>query len=961
MRCEDLFKWLPGWGGVLVIIIILLGSFVSVVHADDQHAGFMSSSSAGLYKALIEENAGIQPSSTRSLDINFLGSLGRVATKSSDTELKISIQQPVITGDDIVVAVATDPNANMVVTVEDAAGNSYEQIGDAVVNVGQLRTYLFVAYNVNSMPMSSEIIITATPAVTAHAAVAALFSGLADGNPLDLTSSNTGTSTTPSSGATAETSQSDELLISLVGTEGPMDDDPGIWGDSITDGPRMGTTGGTADTNVTISMGYRSVSETGTYTALKTGITERDWTALIATFKADPNPERPAIYTTETPLEEFLSPPGAISAEQTYSVSGDNLTEPITITAPIDFEISLTSGSGFSSTIDLQPTNGVVPETPIYVRFNRADEGASSGSLAHESDGATTRNIAVSGSSAPLNPVDFNILLARPTDESITVNIITDYNVDFYVEYGTAPGDYTTQTITYTANVDEPIEFVIDNLSANTRYFYRVVYRRTGITEWNSGEEHAFITQRATGSTFSFTIIADSHLGQYGGQTADEYALYEQTLQNVLAADPDFHIDLGDTFAMDPSPLGTGMTPEEAMSAYYIQRPYLGAITDSIPYFQILGNHENEEGWNFDDDFTAPDQSLAIVGMTARKYYIPIPIPDGFYTGNTDPLDEPIGGDIYHEDYYAWEWGDALFVVLDPFHYSLTWPDDFGEGYGGEGQDGEVSGDRWDWSLGIEQYLWLKDTLENSSAKYKFVFSHHVTGGSTPYGRGGTGAAPYFEWGGLNADGTWGWDDERPAAEGWDVPVHQLMVANDVDIFFHGHDHIFSYEELDGIVYLECPKPDDAGYTWEPYGYGYNEDLYPDGVNIQNSGHIQVMVSPENVTVDYVRAYLPGDGENGEVAHSFDIPSIEPETILGDVNQNGLSNSLDALIILKGDVGLNITSYCPMNCGDVNGDGFVNSTDALLVLKFDVGLPVSYPIGGVGCPTSITQPPGCSP
>jgi L-fucose mutarotase/ribose pyranase (RbsD/FucU family) len=88
-----------------------------------------------------------------------------VVTKSSDTELTIPIQQPVITGDDIVIAVATDPNANMVVNVEDAAGNSYEQIGDAVVNVGQLRTYLFVAYDVNSMPMSSEIIITATPAV----------------------------------------------------------------------------------------------------------------------------------------------------------------------------------------------------------------------------------------------------------------------------------------------------------------------------------------------------------------------------------------------------------------------------------------------------------------------------------------------------------------------------------------------------------------------------------------------------------------------------------------------------------------------------------------------------------------------------------------------------------------------------------------------------------------------------
>ena len=188
-------------------------------------------------------------------------------------------------------------------------------------------------------------------------------------------------------------------------------------------------------------------------------------------------------------------------------------------------------------------------------------------------------------------------------------------------------------------------------------------------------------------------------------------------------------------------------------------------------------------------------------------------------------MPEAIGGDTNHEDYYAWTWGDALFVVIDPYHYSMTWPNDEGEGYGGEGQDGEASGDRWDWTLGIQQYLWLKHTLENSDATYKFVFSHHVTGGETNYGRGGIDAAPYFEWGGKNADGTWGWDTHRPASEGWECPVHQLMVDNGVTVYFHGHDHMYAREELDGIAYVECPKPDDAGYAWEPYGYGYNEDL----------------------------------------------------------------------------------------------------------------------------------------
>ena len=181
---------------------------------------------------------------------------------------------------------------------------------------------------------------------------------------------------------------------------------------------------------------------------------------------------------------------------------------------------------------------------------------------------------------------------------------------------------------------------------------------------------------------------------------------------------------------------------------------------------------------------------MAWISLKYRKLFFPNPVPDGFYIGNADPLDGPVAGDTFREDYFAWEWGDALFVVLDPYHYSMTWPGPPG-GYGGEGQDNEVLGDRWDWTLGIKQYLWFKNTLEQSQAKYKFVFAHHVVGGRTAYGRGGESAVPYFEWGGQNLDGTWGFDEKWQASEGWDQPIHQMMVESNVDAFFHGPDHHF--------------------------------------------------------------------------------------------------------------------------------------------------------------------------
>jgi hypothetical protein len=48
------------------------------------------------------------------------------------------------------------------------------------------------------------------------------------------------------------------------------------------------------------------------------------------------------------------------------------------------------------------------------------------------------------------------------------------------------------------------------------------------------------------------------------------------------------------------------------------------------------------------------------------KRYFPNPVLDAFYTGNATKHAE--AGLL--QDYYAWEWGDALFVVLDPYWFN---------------------------------------------------------------------------------------------------------------------------------------------------------------------------------------------------------------------------------------------------------------------------------------------------
>jgi hypothetical protein len=235
-------------------------------------------------------------------------------------------------------------------------------------------------------------------------------------------------------------------------------------------------------------------------------------------------------------------------------------------------------------------------------------------------------------------------------------------------------------------------------------------------------------------------------------------------------------------------------------------------------------------------------------------------------------------------------WGDALFIVLDPFQYTMTKP--YGTITGsGEDDDETVAGDQWNWTLGQQQFNWFKQTLASSNAKYKFVFSHHVVGGQlnvsggagTPgYVRGGALAADYFEWGGDNANGTRGFETKR---SGWgEDSIHELMMTHGVSAFFHGHDHQFVHELIDGIHYQLVPSP---GMTGTGFNLYTASSWVVSGGNLPNAGHVRVAITPTLATVDYVRSCITGDGcTNGQVAHTYTIAASVPQGLYGDVWPN---------------------------------------------------------------------------
>ncbi len=445
-------------------------------------------------------------------------------------------------------------------------------------------------------------------------------------------------------------------------------------------------------------------------------------------------------------------------------------------------------------------------------------------------------------------PFQGTIVLGEPTARSIRAKVFSPaQDGTVRIEYGAAPGTLDRQTPERNLAAGVPLLLELPDLTPNSRHYYRLRFRAPNATATTVTEEFSFHTARTPGSTFAFTVQADSHLDENS-----DLNLYRRTLRNIRADAPDFHIDLGDTFMAEKhaAPLsGTSPTSSdeaEVDARYRYEQEHFGIITSSVPLFLVNGNHEGEAGWLAD----ATGDNLAVWTSRARERYFVNPVPDDFYSG--DAVAEPYVGQ--RASWYAWHWGDALFVVLDPYWYTRS----------------RINADPWVMTLGDRQFHWLEQTLAGSAARYKFVFIHSLVGGLDGQMRGGVEAAPYYEWGGRSSGGTLAFATKRA---GWSMPIHDLLVKYGVTAVFHGHDHLYAQQELDGIVYQEVPQPSAKNTASGPNLAA--EYHYASGTILSSSGHLRVTVDPLRVRVDYVRAWLPASETaqkiNGQVDASYSV------------------------------------------------------------------------------------------
>jgi hypothetical protein len=282
-----------------------------------------------------------------------------------------------------------------------------------------------------------------------------------------------------------------------------------------------------------------------------------------------------------------------------------------------------------------------------------------------------------------------------------------------------------------------------------------------------------------------------------------------------MAADsPDFAVDLGDTSMVEK----LGKDREGYLERNRLVRSYWDEIGATVPFLMVVGNHDGEHGWS-----PRGNQPTSAEAAAIRKTWL------------LDTARAPADSyETFGDTAFALEWGDALLVALDPYSAEAEKP----------GEDG------WSWTLGKAQYDWLSGILERSEAAYRFVFIHNMLGGLGGEARGGANYAEYFEWGGLDPDGSTRFASRRP---GWAEPLHDLFVRYGVDAVFRGHDHFYAREEKDGIVYQLVPQPSlgrgGQTDTGKAAAYGYT-----DGVFLSEPGYLRVSVSAGRALVEYVGA-----------------------------------------------------------------------------------------------------------
>lgn len=192
-------------------------------------------------------------------------------------------------------------------------------------------------------------------------------------------------------------------------------------------------------------------------------------TLRLDNFQIRATSSDPTINTSGT-LLAFSTTAGTASQPQSFTATGSNLTENITVTAPADFEVA-TDGATFGDTVTITQSSGSASGT-VSVRIKAsATAGSKSGTIVLSSAGATSVSVPVSGlvESASAVPIvtstNFIGQVAVAFSNSITAS---GAPTNFVISSGTLPGGLSLNAVTGLIS-GTPTNAVTNNVSVTAQ------------------------------------------------------------------------------------------------------------------------------------------------------------------------------------------------------------------------------------------------------------------------------------------------------------------------------------------------------------------------------------------------------------------------------------------------------------------------------------------------------------
>jgi plastocyanin len=222
--------------------------------------------------------------------------------------------------------------------------------------------------------------------------------------------------------------------------------------------------------------------------------------------------DEPTLTSSENELTEFIQFVGAPSAEQMIDISGSNLSADVSITDSGDYEISLTSSTGFSTNLLLSPVSGELTSTTLYVRLNGlAMASPSNGNLTLTSTGANDLTVTLSGEILNPDPVLFS--------SEDTLNGFSHFVGTPSIEQSfEVSGNYLTEDVT----IDVTGEFEI-SLTSNGTFSNSLLLTNTGGTVENTAvfvrlngiadndNQEGLVTVSSASTPGAFTVNAGNY------------------------------------------------------------------------------------------------------------------------------------------------------------------------------------------------------------------------------------------------------------------------------------------------------------------------------------------------------------------------------------------------------------------------------------------------------------------